>query len=183
LTRGVQGRFLFVGERLCLDFVNTRVVVHNQLVDLLQGFPDWVEWSLEAKFLNPSQARQALRRWKRSPQTPGALEVARHFARACGWPWSMLCDGIESRKAASARLTRCSGIPSGIPSWLMTKIGWRWNAAWYSTSRFTWWYRSPSQPPISSLTVIGLSSRNVRTRHVFSTSMIRPRTAHVGGAA
>jgi len=79
LTRGVQGRFLFVGERLCLDFVNTRVVVHNQLVDLLQGFPDWVEWSLEAKFLNPSQARQALRRWKRSPQTPGALEVAKAF--------------------------------------------------------------------------------------------------------
>jgi len=79
LTRGTQGRFLFVGERLCLDFVNTRVVLHSQFVELLQGLPDWVEWSLEAKVLNPSQARQALRRWKRSPQTPGALEVAKAF--------------------------------------------------------------------------------------------------------
>jgi len=79
LTRGVQGRFLFVGERLCLDFVNTRVVVHNQLVDLLQGFPDWVEWFLEAKVLNSSQARQALRRWKGSPQASGAFEVVKAF--------------------------------------------------------------------------------------------------------
>ena len=56
LTRGVQGRFLFIGERLCLDFVNTRVVVRSQLVDLLQGFADWVDWSLAAKVVNPSQA-------------------------------------------------------------------------------------------------------------------------------
>jgi predicted RNA-binding Zn ribbon-like protein len=75
----VQGRFLFVGERLSLDFVNTRVVVHGQLVDLLQDFLDWVEWSLEAKVLNPSQARQALRRWKGKPQAARALEVANAF--------------------------------------------------------------------------------------------------------
>ena len=79
LTRGVQGRFLFVGERLCLDFVNTRGVVHSQLVDLLQGFPDWVEWSLEAKVLNSSQARQALRHWKGSRQTAGAFDLAKAF--------------------------------------------------------------------------------------------------------
>ena len=79
MTRGAQDRFLFVAERLCLDFINTRVVVHSQLVDLLQGFPDWVEWSVEAKVLNPSQARQALRRWKGSPQTTGALEAAKAF--------------------------------------------------------------------------------------------------------
>jgi predicted RNA-binding Zn ribbon-like protein len=79
LTRGVQGRFLFVGERLCLDFVNTRVVVHGELVDLLQDFRDWVEWSLEANVLNPSQARQALRGWKESHQAAGAFEVAKAF--------------------------------------------------------------------------------------------------------
>jgi predicted RNA-binding Zn ribbon-like protein len=53
--------------------------VNGQLVDLLQGFPDWVEWSLKAKVLNPNQARLALRRWKRSPQAAGALEVAKRF--------------------------------------------------------------------------------------------------------
>jgi predicted RNA-binding Zn ribbon-like protein len=79
LTRGARGRFLFVGERLCLDFVNTRIVVNGQLVELLQGFPDWVEWSLEARALNPGQARQALRRWKGTPQAAGAFEVAKAF--------------------------------------------------------------------------------------------------------
>ena len=55
LTRGVQGRFLFVGERLCLDFVNTRVVVHSQLVDLLQGFSDWLECRLRLRSLIPAR--------------------------------------------------------------------------------------------------------------------------------
>ena len=71
--------FLFVGERLCLDFVDTRIAVHGQLVDLLRRFPDWVEWSLEAKVLNRNQARQALRRWKGSAQAADALEVAKAF--------------------------------------------------------------------------------------------------------
>ncbi len=62
-----------------MDFVNTRVVVHGQWVDLLQDFLDWVEWSLEAKVLNPSQAKQALRRWKESPQAAGALKAAKPF--------------------------------------------------------------------------------------------------------
>jgi predicted RNA-binding Zn ribbon-like protein len=99
LTRGTQGGFLFVGERLCLDFVNTRVVVHSQLVDLLQGFPDWVEWSVEAKVLNPRQARQALRRWKGSPQTTAALEVARAFR--------------ESLRLAVEHTVRRDRIPEG----------------------------------------------------------------------
>ena len=79
ILRGAKVGFLFVGERLCLDFVNTRIVLDGQSVDLLQDFPDWVEWSVKAKVLNPSQARRALRRWKRSFKAAGAFEVAKVF--------------------------------------------------------------------------------------------------------
>jgi predicted RNA-binding Zn ribbon-like protein len=66
-----------VGERLCLDFVNTQVIVNSHSVDLLQDFPNWVEWSLQAKVLNPSEVKQALRRWNGSPQAAGAFEGAK----------------------------------------------------------------------------------------------------------
>jgi predicted RNA-binding Zn ribbon-like protein len=65
-----------------LDFVNTRVVVNGQLVDLVQDFADWVKWSLQAKVLNPVQASQALRRWKGSPEAAGAFEVAKAFRKS-----------------------------------------------------------------------------------------------------
>jgi len=79
IPRGAKVGFLFVGECLCLNFLNTRIVVNGRLVDLFQDFPDWVEWSLMAKVLNPSQARQAFRRWKRSLKVTGAFEVAKAF--------------------------------------------------------------------------------------------------------
>ena len=79
VPRGAKLGFLFVGEHLCLDFINTRIVVNGQLLDLLQGFPDWVEWSLRAKVVNPGQASQALRRWKGSPEAAGAFEAAKAF--------------------------------------------------------------------------------------------------------
>jgi len=97
LTRGVQGRFLFIGERLCLDFVNTRVVVRSQLVDLLQGFADWVDWSLAAKVVNPSQAKHALRCWKRSLKATGALEAAKAFR--------------ESLRGAVERIAKGESVP------------------------------------------------------------------------
>jgi len=40
--------FLFVGNYLCLDFVNTRVVRGGRTVDLLEGPDDLVRWLVEA---------------------------------------------------------------------------------------------------------------------------------------
>ena len=183
LTRGVQGRFLFVGERLCLDFVNTRVVVHSQLVDLLQGFPDWVEWFLEAKVLNSSQARQALRRWKGSPQASGAFEVVKAFRESLRMVVEHAVRRDRIPQSSISQINALLRHPIGYSVLACGEDRWRCNAAWYSMSPFTCSCRSPSQPPISSLTAIDLSSKNVRTRHVFSTSMIRPRTTHVVGTA
>src|SRR5713226_6582951 len=79
LDRGVERKFVFVGERLCLDFINTRIAENGQLVDLLQDFPDWVEWSLQAGVLNPRQTRQMLKRWRGRPKAVGELEAAKGF--------------------------------------------------------------------------------------------------------
>lgn len=49
-------RFHFVGERLCLDFVNTETIEGVRRVDLLRGFDDLVAWCAAARILSDGQA-------------------------------------------------------------------------------------------------------------------------------
>ena len=56
--------FLFVGERLCIDFVNTEPVAAGGRRDLLGGFEDLLEWSAQAGVIPAAEARDAGRRWR-----------------------------------------------------------------------------------------------------------------------
>ena len=38
----LQIPFLFVGNQLCLDFINTKFVLNGRPVDLLGTFSDWL---------------------------------------------------------------------------------------------------------------------------------------------
>ena len=60
-NRRREGRvsFLFVGSRLCLDFVNTRVIEHGKPVDWLQSGADVLRWLKAAAVLGPREAREA----------------------------------------------------------------------------------------------------------------------------
>jgi predicted RNA-binding Zn ribbon-like protein len=50
-------RFYFVGERLCVDFVNTEIVEGGDRVDLLRSYDDLMEWYAAAQVLSASEAR------------------------------------------------------------------------------------------------------------------------------
>lgn len=67
--------FLFVGERLCLDFVNTELVEDGEPVDRLGGFPDLLRFALAARVLPAGDAAELSAGWTRA-----ACE--RTFARA-----------------------------------------------------------------------------------------------------
>jgi predicted RNA-binding Zn ribbon-like protein len=45
---GPDTEFLFLGGRLCLDFVNTEIAVHGQRRDLLPDFARWMAWQAVA---------------------------------------------------------------------------------------------------------------------------------------
>jgi predicted RNA-binding Zn ribbon-like protein len=60
--------FLFVGERLCADFVNTELVEGGARVNLLPGFAELVAWYTEAQVLTAAEARDMMRRWRGSPE-------------------------------------------------------------------------------------------------------------------
>jgi len=50
--------FLFVGNQLCLDFINTQFVVNGRPVDLLATFSDLVTWLVQVHLLTEEKRRR-----------------------------------------------------------------------------------------------------------------------------
>jgi predicted RNA-binding Zn ribbon-like protein len=55
--------FYFVGNLLCLDFVNTEIVSRGERVDLFTGFADLIRWLQDAALLTAAEARSVENRW------------------------------------------------------------------------------------------------------------------------
>lgn len=56
-------RFLFVGNALCLDFVNTELADRGRPMDTLDHFDDVVAWLRDARVLDDAGAQVATARW------------------------------------------------------------------------------------------------------------------------
>ena len=54
--------FLFVGNHLCLDFINTQMIVRGQRTDLLQKWTDLIAWLILAKLLSVGEGKEAAAR-------------------------------------------------------------------------------------------------------------------------
>jgi predicted RNA-binding Zn ribbon-like protein len=79
-SEGLSGKkFFFIGNSLCLDFINTRVVLDGQSVDLFGGFDDLVSWLIEAHILDPLKAKQMLEKWGGSPEAAKTFSLAVDF--------------------------------------------------------------------------------------------------------
>ena len=60
--------FFFVGNDLCLDFVNTRVAENGRPVDLLEGPSDLARWLAEAGVLDGGEGEGASKGWEGGSQ-------------------------------------------------------------------------------------------------------------------
>jgi len=69
--------FLFVGNQLALDFVNTRPVLNGETVELLPDFQALLRWFQAAGVLAPRQVANLQERWEESDRTRRTLEAAR----------------------------------------------------------------------------------------------------------
>lgn len=63
-----QQPFLFVGNHLCLDFVNTQMIVRGKPTDLLGGYEDLVAWLVQAKMVNAALATAVMTQWNHKDQ-------------------------------------------------------------------------------------------------------------------
>lgn len=73
--------FLILGNRLCLDFINTEVVAGRVQIDRLVSFPDLVRWARMAGALDGGEADYVLERWGSSAEAEAAVETARGLRR------------------------------------------------------------------------------------------------------
>jgi predicted RNA-binding Zn ribbon-like protein len=71
--------FLFVGNQLCLDFVNTQFVLNGRPVDLLATFSDLVAWLVQVHMLAEEEAKKIERQWGRQAKGTQTLEQAREL--------------------------------------------------------------------------------------------------------
>ncbi|MBH0200176.1 MAG: hypothetical protein HP497_12280 [Nitrospira sp.] len=53
------GKFLFVGNHPCFDFINTQMIVNGEPTDLLESFDDFISWLVQANLLTKAQAEVA----------------------------------------------------------------------------------------------------------------------------
>jgi predicted RNA-binding Zn ribbon-like protein len=72
----LEDRFLFVGNYLCLDLINTEMVVGGQPVDRLSSFGDLVAWLVQSQTLGGKQAEEFLRNWKSSREVESTFQDA-----------------------------------------------------------------------------------------------------------
>src|SRR5690349_1605968 len=53
------GKFLFVGNHPCFDFINTQMIVNGEPTDLLESCDDFISWLVQANLLTKAQAEVA----------------------------------------------------------------------------------------------------------------------------
>ena len=75
----LQIPFLFVGNQLCLDFINTQLVLNGRPADLLVTFSDLVTWLVQTHLLTEENAKKIERQWGRQATGTQILEQARAF--------------------------------------------------------------------------------------------------------
>jgi len=71
--------FLFLGNQLALDFVNTRPVQKGKAVELLPDFSALLRWFRAADLLSPSEVASLRRRWGESRQAQQVVESMREL--------------------------------------------------------------------------------------------------------
>jgi len=72
----LEKRFLFVGNHLCLDFINTEMVEAGQPVDRLGSFDNLVAWLVQSRTLDGQQAEDILGKWKSSREAETTFQSA-----------------------------------------------------------------------------------------------------------
>jgi predicted RNA-binding Zn ribbon-like protein len=77
--RKTQIPFLFVGNQLVLDFINTQIVLNGRPIDLLATFSDLVAWLVRVHLLTGEEARKIEGKWGRQAEGIQTVEQAQAF--------------------------------------------------------------------------------------------------------
>lgn len=74
-----RGGFLFLGNQLALDFLNTRPVQNGEAVELLPDFDALLRWFQAAGLLSAHQANSLRQEWGGSARAQSVMEAMREL--------------------------------------------------------------------------------------------------------
>jgi predicted RNA-binding Zn ribbon-like protein len=114
-------KFHFIGDELCLDFINTEVVDQDgERADLLGSFDDLMDWYAEAEVIDAAQAK-ALARGDGGAR---ALKEARQFRAMLRELMERLAEGKTNVPQATLdQLNRSLRVREGYSEIVRTKDG------------------------------------------------------------
>jgi len=104
-----RDRFLFLGNQLALDFLNTRPVQNGEATELLPDFSSLLRWFIAAGLLTSAEAAELEKRWSgssRARQTLEAVKTLREKLRKEVIDWE---DGRVVRRPIVDELNRLMG--------------------------------------------------------------------------
>lgn len=115
VEEGQDLRFPFVGNLLCVDFVNTRIMEDGRMVDLLEGPADLARWLAEAGVTGEGEAERSLEEWYAGPGGRRVFERALALRKALHELVEALVEGRPVPDAAvdeiNAELRARPGYP------------------------------------------------------------------------
>lgn len=109
--------FLFVGNELVLDFVNTRPVQDGKPTELLKDFGAVLRWFQAADTLNPEEAASLERKWEGTAigqKATAAMKDLRERLRAEIFAWE------EGRGIRSSTINELNGLMWAHP--MLTRL-------------------------------------------------------------
>jgi predicted RNA-binding Zn ribbon-like protein len=117
-------RFHFIADELCLDFVNTEAVEHDDRVDLLGSFDDLMAWYVDAQVIDATQAKAFTRRVGSGDGGARALKEARQFRAILREMIERLAEGKTNVPQATLdQLNRSLRAREGYSEIVRTKDG------------------------------------------------------------
>ena len=117
--------FLFVGERPCLDFVNTTIVDGGTAIDLLPGFDALVDWCEQAQVVSTAEALDVRRRWSGSAEAASAHARALTFRAALRGMLERLAGGRSVPQPALDAINDLLRLDAGQQEVVRTRDGYQ----------------------------------------------------------
>lgn len=101
-----RSRFLFVGNHVALDFINTRPAPDGEPAELLPDLESLLEWFLAAGLLAPHKIRTLARDWAGVRQAEAAVCAIRELRETLRHDLTAWENGRTIRRSTIAELNR-----------------------------------------------------------------------------
>ena len=124
-NEGKGSKFIFVGNHICLDFINTQIIHKGRIVDLLQDFSHLVEWLTETEVLDVTKAKETHRKWTGKPESERVLEQAREFRSVLRAIIERIIEGKPTQKSAVDAINKLLSNRIGYPQLIRVRDGFK----------------------------------------------------------